>query len=297
VGGAELPDWLKSKLSRKKQAESLKNTLKSKNLHTVCEEAKCPNIGECFSKGTATFLIMGKICARNCVFCSIEKGIPDALDKSEPVRVARQIKQMKLKYAVLTSPSRDDLDDGGASFFARTVKKIKEINFSTGVEVLIPDFKGDISALKTVLLAGIDVLNHNIETVKRLYPRVRPRADYERTLSILREASVRNTGFYVKSGFMVGLGEKKSEVVQLLRDLKSTGCNIITIGQYLRPTLRQLPVIRYLRPEEFKEIEDLAYGIGFEYVFSGPLVRSSYKAEEILSSFRKDSLNQLNGWR
>lgn len=284
----EFPDWLKSKLTRKKQAESLKNILKSKNLHTVCEEAKCPNIGECFSKRTATFLILGNICTRNCTFCSIKKGVPDELDKSEPVRVARQIKQMKLKYVVLTSPSRDDLDDGGATFFASTVKKIKEIIFSAGVEVLIPDFKGDMSALKAVLSSGIDVLNHNIETVKRLYPQVRPQADYDRTLRILKESSSSSTGFPVKSGFMVGLGEKKEEIKELLEDLRSAGCNIITVGQYLRPTLRQLPVVRYLHPEEFKEIENLAYGIGFDCVVSGPLVRSSYKAEEVLLSFKKN---------
>ncbi len=287
--GVELPDWLKSKLSRKKPAETLKNILKSENLHTVCEEAKCPNIGECFSKGVATFLIMGDICTRNCGFCSIETGVPEPLDESEQARLAKQVKRMNLKHVVLTSPNRDDLEDGGASFFAQTVKKIKEINLSTTVEVLIPDFMGDLTALETVIYSGIDVLNHNIETVRRLYPRVRPVADYERTLTILREASVRSTGFYVKSGFMVGLGEKKAEVVRLLKDLKSTGCNIITIGQYLRPTLRQLPVDRYVHPDEFKEMEELAYDIGFDYVISGPLVRSSYKAEEIFSLFRKDS--------
>jgi len=289
VKGVELPDWLKSKLSRKKPAETLKNILKSENLHTVCEEAKCPNIGECFSKGVATFLIMGDICTRNCGFCSIETGVPEPLDESEQARLAKQVKRMNLKHVVLTSPNRDDLEDGGASFFAQTVKKIKEINLSTTVEVLIPDFMGDLTALETVIYSGIDVLNHNIETVRRLYPRVRPVADYERTLTILREASVRSTGFYVKSGFMVGLGEKKAEVVRLLKDLKSTGCNIITIGQYLRPTLRQLPVDRYVHPDEFKEMEELAYDIGFDYVISGPLVRSSYKAEEIFSLFRKDS--------
>lgn len=295
MGKNEFPDWLKSKLTRKKQAESLKNIFKTKNLHTVCEEAKCPNIGECFSRRTATFLIMGNICTRNCGFCSIQTGIPKPLDESEPVRIARQIKQMKLKYAVLTSPTRDDLDDGGASFFAGTVKKIKEINFSTGIEVLIPDFKGDMNALNTVLSSGIDVINHNIETVKRLYPQVRSQGDYDRTLSILKNSSSNRSGFPVKSGFMVGLGEKKEEIKELLEDLRAVGCNIITMGQYLRPTLRQLPVVRYLRPEEFKEIEEMAYGIGFDCVVSGPLVRSSYKAEETLLSFKKNSFNKLNG--
>jgi lipoic acid synthetase len=283
VETSRLPDWIKDKLSRKKQAETLKNILKSRNLHTVCEEAKCPNIGECFGGGTATFLIMGQVCTRSCGFCSISKGIPEPLDKFESVRIAEQVKEMKLRYVVLTSPSRDDLDDGGASFFAQTVKKIKEINLSTAVEVLIPDFKGDINALKKVINSEIDVFNHNIETVRRLYSSVRPEADYERSLGILREASVSRPGLPVKSGFMVGLGEKKEEVVELLKDLKSAGCSILTVGQYLRPTLKQLPVNRYVHPDEFKEIEDLAYNIGFDYVASGPLVRSSYRAEEILS--------------
>ncbi len=292
---ALFPDWIRSKLTRKKQADTLKNILKSKNLHTVCEEAKCPNIGECFVGGTATFLIMGKVCTRNCGFCSVVKGIPELLDESEPVRVARQIKKMKLKHAVLTSPSRDDIDDGGASFFAHTTSEIKKINSSTTVEVLIPDFKGNIDSLRKVLNSDIDVLNHNIETVKRLYPRVRPEADYYRTLKILKEASVSSTGFPVKSGFMVGLGEKKEEVVELLKDLRAVGCNILTVGQYLRPTLKQLPVFRYVHPAEFKEIEDQAYNLGFDYVISGPLVRSSYRAGEVLSSLRKDPSGQLNG--
>jgi lipoic acid synthetase len=295
VGTSEFPDWIKNKLSRKKQADNLKSLLKSKNLHTVCEEAKCPNIGECFSRGIATFLIMGNICTRNCGFCSISKGVPEPLDESEPVHLARQVKKMNLKHVVLTSPNRDDLDDGGAAFFAETVKKIKKINLSTTVEVLIPDFKGEPSSLETVIYSGIDVLNHNIETVKRLYPRVRPVADYERTLGILRKASVRSSGFYVKSGFMVGLGERRQEVEELLEDLKSTGCSILTVGQYLRPTLKQLPVERYVHPDEFKEIENQAYNIGFDYVISGPLVRSSYRAEEVLSSLRKDPSDQLNG--
>ena len=291
--GALFPDWIRSELTRKKQADTLKNILKSKKLHTVCEEAKCPNIGECFSKGTATFLIMGRICTRNCGFCSIAKGTPEPLSDSEPNRIAREIKKMKLKHAVLTSPSRDDIDDGGASFFAHTIDEIKKINPSTTVEVLIPDFKGDINSLRKVLNSGIDVLNHNVETVRKLYPSVRPGADYDRTLMILREASGGSTGFPVKSGFMVGLGEKKEEVVKLLEELRVVGCNILTIGQYLRPTLKQLPVFRYVHPDEFKEIEDLAYNIGFDYVSSGPLVRSSYKAEEALSSLRKDSTDQL----
>jgi len=288
VSSTELPDWIKSKLSRKKKANSLKSILKSKSLHTVCEEAKCPNIGECFSKGTATFLIMGNICTRNCGFCSIDKGIPESLDESEPVRIAEQVREMKLKYAVLTSPSRDDLFDGGADFFANTVKEIKKVNPDAKVEVLIPDFKGNVDCLKKVVDSGIDVLNHNVETVPALYNKVRPKADYELSLGIFKKIKKIKTSLPLKSGFMVGLGEKREEVLELLRDLKSAGCNIVTIGQYLRPTLKQLPVDRYVHPDEFKEIEKLAYQIGFDYVASGPLVRSSYRAEEILLSLRMD---------
>jgi len=284
VSSTELPDWIKSKLSRKKKANSLKSILKSKNLHTVCEEAKCPNIGECFSKKTATFLIMGKICTRNCNFCSIDKGIPEPLDVSEPVRIARQVKEMGLKYVVLTSPSRDDISDGGAGFFSNTVMEIKKLNPNTKIEVLIPDFKGNLDSLKKVIVSGIDVLNHNIETVYRLYSEVRPQADYKLSLRLLEEVSRMKPNLPLKSGFMVGLGERKEEIFELLRDLISVECNIVTIGQYLRPTLRQLPVKRYIHPDEFKEIEESAYEIGFDCVLCGPLVRSSYMAEEILSS-------------
>jgi len=295
VSSTELPDWIKSKLSRKKKANSLKSILKSKSLHTVCEEAKCPNIGECFSKKTATFLIMGKICTRNCGFCSIDKGIPKPLDVSEPVRIAKQVKEMGLKYVVLTSPSRDDIPDGGAVFFADTVKETKKLNPNTKVEVLIPDFKGNINALKKVISSGISILNHNVETVPRLYSKVRPEAEYERSLGVLGKTAILDSKLPVKSGFMVGLGEKKYEILELLEDLNSVGCNIVTIGQYLRPTLNQLPVNRYLHPDEFKEIEELAYEIGFDCVSCGPLVRSSYMAEEILSSLSTNPVDYLNG--
>jgi len=295
VGTNEFPDWIKNKLSRKNQAKPLTYLFKSKNLHTVCQEAKCPNIGECFSKGTATFLIMGNICTRNCGFCSIDKGIPESLDESELVRIAEQVREMKLKYAVLTSPSRDDIFDGGAGFFSRTVKEIKKVNPDTKVEVLIPDFKGDINSLEKVVDSGIDVLNHNVETVPRLYPEVRSEAEYGLSLEILKEASGMKPDLPLKSGFMVGLGEKKEEILELLKDLRSAGCNIVTIGQYLRPTLKQLPVDRYVHPDEFKEIEKLAYQIGFDYVASGPLVRSSYMAEEILSSLNADPSDRLSG--
>jgi lipoic acid synthetase len=285
VSSVELPDWIKSKLSRKKQANSLKSILKSKGINTVCEEAKCPNIGECFFRKTATFLIMGKICTRNCGFCSIDKGKPIYLDVSEPIRIAEQVREMELKYVVLTSPCRDDIEDGGARFFADTVKEIKRINSNTKIEVLIPDFKGNFNSIKEVIYSGIDVLNHNVETIRRLYSKVRPQANYELSLDLLEEAKRVKPDLPVKSGFMVGLGEKKDEIFELLRDLSSIGCNIVTAGQYLRPTLRQLPVKRYVHPDEFKEIKEFAYEIGFDCVLCGPLVRSSYMAEEILFSF------------
>lgn len=282
------PDWIKKNLSRKKKAEHLNYIFQSKKLHTVCQEAKCPNIGECFSKKTATFLIMGNICTRNCGFCAVKTGIPEFLDESEPIRIATQIKEMNLKYAVLTSPSRDDLKDGGADFFACTVREIKRINPDTRVEVLIPDFKGEIDSLKKVINSGIDVLNHNLETVPRLYRKVRPEADYAQSLQILKEAYIIRPHLPIKSGFMVGLGERKEEVIELLKDLKSAGCKIVTIGQYLRPTLRQVPVERYIHPDEFEEMEEMAYEIGFDYVASGPLVRSSYMAEEVFSDISID---------
>lgn len=285
------PFWIKEKLSRKRKAGPLKSLLKSKKIYTVCEEAKCPNIGECFSKGTATFLILGNICTRDCGFCSIKNGIPEPPDPSEPIRIAKQVKEMGLRHAVLTSPNRDDLKDGGAKFFVETANEVKKLNPDTKVEVLIPDFEGSSNSLIKVINSEIDVLNHNVETIARLYDRVRPQANYQRSLEVLKEASRIKPFLPIKSGFMLGLGEKHEEVMGLLKDLKSVGCNMLTVGQYLRPTLKQLPVERYVRPEEFEEIEKLAYDIGFEYVASGPLVRSSYRAEEMLSSFIKSSSN------
>jgi lipoic acid synthetase len=283
VSSDVFPDWLKKSLIAKKNSRHLKYLFQSKKIYTVCQEAKCPNIGDCFARKTATFLLMGDICTRNCRFCAVKKGIPEPLDKSEPFRIASEIKEMNLKYAVLTSPTRDDLEDGGAELFARTVIEIKKINPDTKVEVLIPDFKGNLNSLEKVVNSGIDVLNHNVETVPRLYLKVRPLADYERSLRVLDNVSRMNGSLPLKSGFMVGLGEKKEEIVELLKDLKSVGCNIVTIGQYIRPTFRQLPVNRYVTLPEFKELEDLAYGLGFDYVASGPLVRSSYKAGEMFS--------------
>ncbi len=283
------PDWIKEAIPRRKYAKVLRQRFNLRKLHTVCEEAKCPNIGECFQQGTATFLIMGNICTRNCGFCAVKSGKPDPLDPDEPIRVAEEVKNLKLKHTVITSPSRDDLPHGGASFFAEVVKEIKERNPHTTVEVLIPDFKGDLDALKEVVDSGIDVLNHNVETVPRLYPVVRPEANYELSLNVLKEASLYAPSLALKSGLIVGLGEKKGEVLSVMIDLLKVNCNILTIGQYLCPSRKHLPVKRYVHPEEFREYKALGEGMGFDCIVSAPLVRSSYHAEEALRAYKEKS--------
>ncbi|MEA1912237.1 MAG: lipoyl synthase [candidate division WOR-3 bacterium] len=281
------PNWIRNSILRRKNAEPLRNELHSRKLHTICEEAKCPNIGDCFARGTATFLIMGDTCTRNCRFCAVKNGIPKPLDWKEPERIAEEVRNLGLKHTVITSPSRDDLPDGGASFFAMTTKEIKRINPETTVEVLIPDFKGEIDALRKVIDSGIDVLSHNVETIPRLYPRVRPKALYSRSLNLLKEASMYFPSLPIKSGLMLGLGEKKEEVLDVMEDLRRVNCNILTIGQYLRPSRKELPAERYVPPEEFQEFKVLGEKMGFDFVASAPLVRSSYRAKEALSKFRK----------
>ncbi len=281
------PNWIRNSILRREKAEPLRNELHSRKLHTICEEAKCPNIGDCFARGTATFLIMGDTCTRNCRFCAVKNGIPKPLDWKEPERIAEEVRNLGLKHTVITSPSRDDLPDGGASFFAMTTKEIKRINPETTVEVLIPDFKGEIDALRKVIDSGIDVLSHNVETIPRLYPRVRPKALYSRSLNLLKEASTYSSSLPIKSGLMLGLGEKKEEVLDVMKDLRRVNCNILTIGQYLRPSGKELPVERYVPPEEFQEFKVLGEKMGFDFVASAPLVRSSYRAKEALSNFRK----------
>ena len=282
-----IPDWIKEAVPRRKYASSLKKEFHSHNLHTVCEEAKCPNIGECFRKGTATFLIMGDICTRNCGFCALKSGKPRSLDWDEPDRVALEVSNLSLKHAVITSPTRDDLKDGGASFYAETAYKIKMRNPETTVEFLIPDFRGDLDALKLVIDSGIDVLNHNVETVPRLYSEVRPEANYERSLNLLREASLYAQSLPTKSGLMLGLGEEKEEILTVMKNLLDVNCNILTIGQYLSPSKYSLPVKRYVHPEEFKEYKIIGEGMGFDYIASAPLVRSSYYADEALVIYRE----------
>jgi len=273
----ERPPWLKVRLPGGEEYAWIKNIVNSGKLHTVCEEARCPNIGECWNAGTATFMILGDICTRSCRFCAVKTGRPSGLDAQEPYRVAEAIKTMNIRHAVITSVDRDDLVDGGAQIFADTIRQIKSSSPETKVEVLIPDFKGDEVSLDVVLNAFPDVLNHNVETVPRLYPLVRPQASYSRSLELLDRAKRR--GFVTKTGLMVGIGETKEEVLEVMMDVRKIKCDIITIGQYLQPTREHIPVDRYVHPDEFKLYRDEGYKMGFKHVESGPLVRSSYHAQ------------------
>lgn len=273
-----IPDWIKTGSS---DLHGVKKILRHHGLSTVCEEARCPNKGICFSKPTATFLILGDVCSRNCGFCSVKKGIPNNVDPDEPEKIAKAAQEMGLRYVVITSVTRDDLPDGGSSQFAKTIYELRRKIPDIKIEVLTPDFRGDIDALKKIVDASPDVFNHNMETVKSLYPLVRPQADYYRSLNILFNVKQMAPHIKTKSGFMLGLGETKAEVLELLRNLKDRGCDFLTIGQYLRPSKKHLPVVEYINPEVFEELKDIASKMGFEFVASGPLVRSSMNAEEI----------------
>lgn len=273
------PPWLKVKAFRGPGYQHIKKLIEDHHLHTVCQEALCPNIGECFGRGTATFLILGDTCTRNCTFCNVSSRQPSGTDHDEPQRVADAVRVMNLKYAVVTSVTRDDLPDGGASIYAATIRKIRGFQPGCRVEVLIPDFGGDANALQAVLDAGPDVLNHNLETVRRLYPEVRPGADYDRSLKLLIRASEFRPEIPTKSGLMVGLGEEVSELKQALDDLRRHSCRMLTVGQYLSPSKRHHPVMKYYHPDEFKMLEEYAYSIGFESAACAPLVRSSYHAD------------------
>ena len=275
------PKWLRRRLPSGSGYEKVKGMISDDRLHTVCQEAKCPNMWECFSQQTATFLIMGSRCTRNCRFCSVQPGPLEPPDPAEPARVAEVAHQMGLKYVVVTSVTRDDVADGGASLFARTITEIRRKMADACVEVLIPDFQGNRAALHTVLEARPDVLNHNIETVPRLYPRVRPQAEYRRSLDIIRWAHEFDSALPTKSGLMLGLGEKDIEVEETLTNLQTAGCRILTLGQYLQPSKNHLPVERYIPPEEFDAWRQKAVKIGFAEVASGPFVRSSYHAKEL----------------
>jgi lipoyl synthase len=273
-----LPPWFKIRLSINDRSVEVRNLIKTNNLQTVCRSAACPNQSECWNRGTATFLILGNVCTRGCRFCNIPKGIPECIDGDEPNRVASAVESLHLKYAVITSVTRDDLPDGGASLFAKTIMLIREKMPGCRVEVLIPDFQGLHSSLKTVLDASPDILNHNIETVPSQYPRVRPQADYYRSLELLDRA--RLSGIVTKSGLMLGFGENVDEILAVLRDLSNVACSILTIGQYLQPGEHHLPVHKYYHPDEFISLRKEAMKMGFKQVVSGPLVRSSYHAEQ-----------------
>jgi lipoyl synthase len=272
------PDWIKVRPPGNPNYLRLKRILREKNLHTVCEEARCPNIGECWGHNTATFLILGDTCTRGCRFCAIEKGKPLALDPEEPRNVALVVKDLGLDHIVVTSVNRDDLSDGGSNHFAKTVFWIKALNPAIRVEVLIPDFKGDLKALETVVQAGVHVLNHNIETVPRLYGKVRPGHTYACSVNILKTAKEMRRDVLTKTGMMLGVGETRDEVMTTLCDLRANDVDIVTLGQYLQPSTRQLPVERYVTPAEFQEFKQDAEKLGFRHVESGPLVRSSYHA-------------------
>ena len=275
------PPWLKRRVPSGATYQETRGLIQKTHLHTVCQEACCPNLGECFSQGTATFLILGDRCTRNCRFCAVAHGPIEPPDPEEPERVAEAVHTMKLRYAVVTSVTRDDLADGGASIFAETIRKIREKTPETRVEVLIPDLRGDLDSLKTVLEARPDVLNHNVETVPRLYATVRPGAVYQRSINLLKNAHHRDPSIPTKSGLMLGLGERPEEVQQVLNDLLQAGCRILTLGQYLQPSAEHLPVDRFVTPEEFEEWRKKALEMGLQEVASGPFVRSSYRAQEI----------------
>jgi len=279
------PEWLKVRAPGSPGYHRLKGLMRDLGLHTVCEEANCPNIGECWHHGTATFMILGSTCTRSCGYCNVVHGTPHAPDAQEPVNVASAIHALGLDYVVVTSVDRDDLPDFGASHFARTILETRARMPSCRLEVLIPDFQGDEAALRIVLEAKPDVLNHNIETVPRLYRVARPGGRYQRALDVLRRSSEIAPAVPTKSGLMVGLGEDSDEVVQTLRDLRAAGVSIVTIAQYLRPSAANLPMIRYYTPDEFAELKRIGLDLGFGHVESGPLVRSSYHAHEQTQSF------------
>lgn len=280
------PEWLKVKLQGGANSGNVGSILKKYCLNTVCNEAGCPNLCECFNKGTSTFMILGKNCTRNCRFCKVTKSKPEEVNPVEPQNIAQAIKEMKLKHTVITSVTRDDLQDGGAGHFASTILEIKKNCPNTTVEVLIPDFKGDYNALKKVVEAKPDVINHNVETIPELYSLVRPMAVFERSLELLRRVKEMDSSIFTKSGFMVGLGEKEEQVVELLRALRNVDCDIITIGQYLQPSKEHYDVVEYVHPNQFKKYEEIAKSMGFKYVASGPLVRSSYHAEDEFNNLK-----------
>ncbi len=278
------PEWLRIRYRKNEQTEQVIALLNRLSLHTVCQEAMCPNLFECFGQKTATFMILGETCTRNCTFCNVHKGEPEPVDSHEPDHLVQAVKELGLSFVVITSVTRDDLPDGGASQFIQTILKLRNLSDQLLIEVLIPDFQGNQEALSGVVKARPDVLNHNVETVPRLYPEVRPMADYHRSLKVLKKTKELAPEMLTKSGIMVGLGEKEAEVLQVFDDLRKAGCSMLTIGQYLSPSRNHHPIVEYIPPEQFALYEKRAYQVGFKGVASAPLVRSSHRAREIFLS-------------
>lgn len=271
------PDWLRVKLPIGESYKHVRGLVDTHKLHTICESGNCPNMGECWGEGTATFMILGNVCTRSCGFCAVATGRPDAVDWDEPQRVAEAIHLMKVKHAVITSVDRDELKDGGSIIWYNTIKAVKALNPGTTLETLIPDFKGEKENIQRVIDAAPEVVSHNIETVERLSKQVRIQAKYWRSMEVIK--TLKQGGMRTKSGIMLGLGEKKEEVIQTLHDLANAGCDVVTIGQYLQPTKKHLPVVGFVHPDEFAEYKEIGYELGLDYVESGPLVRSSYHSE------------------
>jgi len=280
-----LPAWLRQKAPAPEVLAEMKALLDRLSLHTVCESAHCPNQGVCFTRGTATFLIMGDVCTRNCRFCAVTSGVSLPLDPHEPANLAEAVSKLNLRYVVVTSVTRDDLPDGGAQHFAATIEEIRRASPRTQIEVLIPDFRGSLEALKTVVEKEPEVLNHNVETVPRLYPTVRPQADYKQSVELLGRVKQLDRTLATKSGLMLGLGEERREVIQVMEDLRGANCDFLTIGQYLRPSPEHHPVVRFVTPEEFEEYRRMGVEMGFRGIASGPFVRSSYNAAEMYGAF------------
>ena len=275
-----LPPWIKAKMPGGPKYMELKELMRKKNLHTVCEEAHCPNIGECWERGTATFMILGEICTRACRYCAVTTGKPNELDTFEPIRVAESVKSMNLSYCVITAVNRDDLSDGGASIFADCIKRIRETSPHCKVEVLIPDLQGNWDALKLILDQKPDVLNHNIESTREIFPLVRAKGDYDLSLELLAKSKAIDPSIVTKSGIIVGMGEDTKQLKSTMQDLREVDCDLLTIGQYLRPSQKHLKTVKYYKPDEFEDLKQVGLNLGFKHVASGPLVRSSYHADE-----------------
>ena len=274
-----IPSWIRVRVTEGENFKDLKQIVRGRNLHTVCEEARCPNIFDCWNRRTATFMILGDVCTRACRFCAVTSGRPSELDLGEPLRVAESVAELGLRHAVITSVDRDDLRDGGSGIFARTIRAIRRRSPDTTIEVLTPDFQGDLEAVRTVVEAGPDIFNHNTETVPRLYARIRPKAVYANSLALLRHVKTLAPHMVSKSGLMVGLGETEDELLDVFRNMRAHDIDVLTVGQYLRPTKKHAEVVRYYRPEEFVELKTKAMAMGFKHVEAGPLVRSSYHAD------------------